>query len=192
MNANHLPNHLGAFVWHFLKPYKATVIAFILLAALAGLWGPLNSILIKSFINTLASNTPTSISSLYSIACLLVLNFIVFDNFTWRTIDFLNYKYEAGIKNQIIGQTLEYVLGASHQFFQDNLSGRISNQITTLADNLEIILHRISVDFIRGGSLLIATFIAAYTANAWFFYILFVWFIAFASFSICVTFRRHV
>ncbi|MDW9151015.1 ABC transporter ATP-binding protein [Legionella pneumophila] len=186
---NRLPNHLGSFMWHFLKPYRGIVILFILFALLAGFWGPSNSLLIKSFINTLAEKTSQDLSSLYWIAGLLVLNFIVFDNITWRTLGYLNYKYQAIIKNQIISQTFEYVLGGSTQFFQDNLSGRIADQITTLADNLEIILHRVSVDFLRGASLLVVSFITAYFVNVLFFYILFLWFVAFASFSIWMSAR---
>ncbi|AMP89735.2 ABC transporter ATP-binding protein [Legionella pneumophila] len=186
---NRLPNHLSSFVWHFLKPYRSIVMLFILLALLAGFWGPFNSLLVKSFINTLAAKASQDLSFLYWIAGLLVLNFIVFDNITWRTLGYLNYKYEAVIKNQIISQTFEYVLGGSTQFFQDNLSGRIADQITTLADNLEIILHRVSVDFLRGASLLVVSFITAYFVNVLFFYILFLWFIAFASFSIWMSAR---
>ncbi|CAM2964418.1 ABC transporter ATP-binding protein [Legionella worsleiensis] len=191
MNTNRLPSHLSSFVWHFLKEYKAVVILFILLALLAGFWGPFNSLLVKSFINALVAKSTPDTSSLYWIAGLLVLNFIIFDNITWRTLGFLNYKYEAVIKNQIIRQTFEYVLGSSTQFFQDNLSGRISDQITTLADNIEIILHRVSVDFLRGTSLLIVSFITAYYVNVMFFYILLLWFIAFATFSIWMS-RRLV
>ncbi|MDW9178604.1 ABC transporter ATP-binding protein [Legionella pneumophila] len=186
---NRLPNHLGFFIWHFLKPYKGIVILFIVLALLAGFWGPFNSLLIKSFINTLATKTSADMSSLYTIAGLLVLNFIIFDNVTWRTLGYLNYKYQASIKNQIIRQTLEYVLGASTQFFQDNLSGRIADQISTLAENIEIILHRVSVDFLRGASLLVVSFITAYLVNPLFFCILFFWFIAFATFSIWMSAR---
>ncbi|AMP92599.1 ABC transporter ATP-binding protein [Legionella pneumophila subsp. pascullei] len=189
MMTNRLPNHLSSFVWHFLKPYRSIVMLFILLALLAGFWGPFNSLLVKSFINTLAAKASQDLSFLYWIAGLLVLNFIVFDNITWRTLGYLNYKYEAVIKNQIISQTFEYVLGGSTQFFQDNLSGRIADQITTLADNLEIILHRVSVDFLRGASLLVVSFITAYFVNVLFFYILFLWFIAFASFSIWMSAR---
>lgn len=192
MNSNmFLPNHLSSFIWHFLKPYRWVVFLFILLALLAGFWGPFNSLLVKSIINTLASNPADKVTQLYWTAGLLVLNFIVFDNVTWRTLGFLNYQFEPIIKNQIISQTFEYVLGSSYQFFQDNLSGRIADQITTLADNLEIILHRVSVDFIRGTSLLIVSFITAYCVNTLFFYILLLWFIAFASFSILMS-RRLV
>ncbi|STX51745.1 ABC transporter ATP-binding protein [Legionella busanensis] len=187
--ANDLPNHLGSFIWYFLKPYRAVVFLFILLAVLAGLWGPFNSLLVKSFINTLTAKTNQHMSALYWIASLLVLNFIIFDNITWRTLEFLNYKYEAVIKNKIISQTFEYVLAASSQFFQDNLSGRIADQITTLADNIEIILHRVSMDFLRGSSLLVVSFITAYSVNVLFFYILLLWFVAFGLFSIWMSKR---
>jgi ATP-binding cassette subfamily B protein len=183
-NTNALSNQLGPFIWHFLKPYKAIVSVFVLLALFAGFWGPFNSLLLKSFINTLASKSSLDLSALYWMAGLLVCNFVLFDNVTWRTIGYLNYKYEAVIKNQIISQTFNYVLGSSYQFFQDNLSGRIADQITTLADNIEIILHRVSVDFLRGASLLMVSFITAYYVNVLFFYILFLWFVAFSLFSI--------
>lgn len=118
LSSNSLPNHLGSFIWHFLKPYKQLVILFILMALLAGFWGPFNSLLLKSFINTLAAKSTLDLSVLYWIAGLLVFNFVLFDNVTWRTLMYLNYKYEAVIKNQIISQTFHYVMGASHQFFR--------------------------------------------------------------------------
>lgn len=190
MNAASLPNRLSPLIGHFLKPYRGVVVFFVLLGALAGFWGPFNSILVKTFINALAASHGIA-TSLYWIAGLLVLNFIVFDNITWRTLHYLNYKYEAKIKNEVIAELFEYVLGASYQFFQENLSGRLADQITTFADNLETILHRISLDFIRGTSLLLLSFITAYLVNVLFFYIFFVWFIAFASFSIWMS-RRLV
>ncbi len=189
MNTNSLPTGVGTFAWHFLKPYKTVVVLFVVMGILAGFWGPFNSLIIKSLVNTLSAQAVFMPSSLYWSAGALVLNFILFDNITWRTLGYLNYKYEAVIKNQIISQCFEYVLGSSSQFFQDNLSGRIADQIKTLADNMEIILHRVSLDFIRGTSLLIVSFVTAYCVNALFFYILLVWFLAFASFSIWMSGR---
>ncbi len=83
---NRLPNNLGSFMWHFLKPYQGIVILFILFALLARFWGPFNRLSIKSFINTSAEKTSPDLSSLYCIAGLLVLYFLVFDNITWRTL----------------------------------------------------------------------------------------------------------
>jgi len=186
-----LPKTLPAFIWHFLKPYKFIALLFVCIPILAGFWGPFNSILLKDIIDLLPHLHSGDLSPVVWPAALIVLNFLVFDNLTWRFIGYINYKYQAVIKNEIIGETLNFVLGGTHQFFQDNLSGRIANQITTLADNIEIILHRISLEFIRGTSLLIVSFVTAYFVNPLFFYTLLVWFIAFASFSLLMS-RRLV
>ncbi len=189
---NHqLPKTLSSFIWHFLKSYKLIGSIFILLAILAGFWGPFNSILIKNIINILPQIKDGDMGPLILPAALIVLNFIVFDNFTWRSIGFINYKYQGVIKNKIMSETLNHVLGGGHQFFQDNFSGQIASQISTLADSIELILHRFSLDFIRGASLVVVSLIAAYTVNSKFFYILLLWFIAFASFSILIS-RRFV
>jgi ATP-binding cassette subfamily B protein len=175
---------LWSYVGQFLKPYKILVVIYVGLALLAGCWGPFNSMLIKYMVNCLSSPAIDSTSLLVWPAVLLVLNFIVFDNFTWRTIGYLNYKFQPVIKNLIISESFKHVLGSSHQFFHDNLSGRIASQINTLADNIERILHRIAPDFIRGFSLLMVSFISMYYVNPKFFYTLGLWFIAFTSFSI--------
>jgi ATP-binding cassette subfamily B protein len=179
-----LPKTLPSFIWHFLKPYKFIAMLFVSMPLLAGFWDPFNNILIKEIIDLLPRLDSANLSLALWPSALLVLNFLVFDNLTWRFIEYIKYKYQAVIKNKIIGETLNSVLGNSHQFFQDNLSGRIANQLTTLADNIEIILYRVSPEFIRGTSLLIISFMTAYFVNPLFFYILLIWSIAFASFSI--------
>lgn len=163
----------------------------ILLTSMAGLWGPFNSILIKHIIDILPLIGDGDVSSLTWPAALIVLNFIVFDNFTWRGKEYINYKYQAVIKKKIIRATMNQLLGESHQFFQDRLSGRIANQITILADNIELIVHNIVGEFLRGAALVIVALIASYIVNLIFFYVLFLWFIAFASFSIMMS-RRFV
>ncbi len=186
---NMLSQNLWSFVWHFLKPYKRIVVIYICLAMLAGFWGPFNSMLIKYMINTLSLLHNENVSLLTWPAVLLVLNFIIFDNVTWRLVEYLHCKFLPMIKNAIISETFRFVLGSSHQFFQNNLSGRISSQINTLADNIERILHRISADFIRGFSLLLIAFISTYYINPMFFYTLALWFITFFLFSIVMSKR---
>lgn len=186
---HHLPKTLPGFIWHFLKPYKNVCIVYVGLALLAGCWAPFNSMLIKDMINILSSLESENMSLLTSPAVLLVLNFIIFDNFTWRSIGYLNYKFRPVIKNQIISETFKFVLGSSHQFFHDNLSGRLSSQITTLADNVERILYPIFANFLRGFSLLMVAFITMYYVNPTFFYVLALWFLAFSSFSVLMSKR---
>lgn len=176
---------------HFLRPYKGVAFLFIMLGIVAGFWGPFNSLLIKHIINALPQVPHEGLSLLTWPAILIVLNFLFFDNITWRGIGYICYKFQASIKNEIIRGTMNFVMGGSHQFFQDTLSGRISSQITTLADNIELIIHSILPDFLRGASLLVVAFIMAYFVNPKFFYVLLLWFTAFSSFSILMS-RRIV
>ncbi len=163
-----LPKTLFRFIWHFLRAYTTIVIIFILLAIGASFWGPFNSLLIKHIINLLPNLSPSNISPLFLPASLIVINFIVFDNFTWRGSGYIIYKYQGIIKNNIIKETLEQVLNNSHQFFQDNLAGRISSQIMTLADNIELILSKISADLIRGLSLFFVSFLLVFRSIRYF------------------------
>lgn len=185
---NQLPKNLWSFVWYFLKPHKRTVLIYISLALLAGCYGPFNSMLIKHIINGLSSSPGENAPFLLALpACLLVLNFIIFDNVTWRGIGYLNYKYQPLIKNKIISETFASVLGLSLDFFHNSLSGRIASQITTLADNVEIILHNVSANFIRCFSLLLIALISTYAVHIIFFYILTLWALIFFVCSIIMS-----
>lgn len=163
------------------------VIIYVILAIAAGFWGPFNSILIKECINLLPDITHGDISVLIFPASLIVLNFIVFDNFTWRGINYIWGKFVPVIINKIMADTMDYVLSHSHQFYQNNFSGQISKQIGNLADGITRILTFNSANFLRGASLLLTAFIAAYFVNSIFFYILIIWFIFFASVSILMS-----
>ena len=181
-----LPKNLLSFIWHFLKAYKRVVVLYISLALLAGCWGPFNSMLIKDIINALDSHNT---ASLISLATLIVLNFIIFDNVTWRSIGYLNYKYNPVIKYRVVNETFHLILGASHQFFNNSLSGRVANHVTTLADNVERILFNTSHDLLRGASMLLIALVSMYFVNPKFFCVLALWFLVFSAFSIYMSKR---
>lgn len=187
MNKQLLPATLGAFLWHFLRQYKTVVYSFIALAIFAGFWGPFNSILIKNVINLLPEAHQGAVSILILPVSLIILNFIVFDNFTWRGITYIRCKFVPIIINNIIGASMDDVLGQSHQFFQDNLSGKISKQITNLADGIEVIITHVSSNLLRGASLLLMAFVAAYMVHPIFCLILIFWFVLFSSASIIMS-----
>jgi ATP-binding cassette subfamily B protein len=182
-----LPKLLFPFIWHFLKPHKSVVIIYVLLAVAAGFWGPFNSIIIKQLINLLPTVTGGDISVLIFPASLIVVNFIIFDNITWRGINYIWAKFVPIIVNRVMAETMDYVLSHSHQFYQNNLSGQISKQIGNLADGIIRIITYTSANFLRGASLLLTAFIAAYFVNSIFCFILLSWFILFAIVSILMS-----
>lgn len=179
-----LPKTLFSFIWHFLKPHKFIVAISVLCSIAAGFWGPFNNILIKEVINLLPSVTNGDISILIIPTSLVVLNFIIFDNVTWRSINYVWAKFVPVIQNKIIAQMLDHALSHSHEFYQTRLSGKLSKQITNLVDGITQIITFSSANFLRGTSLLVMAFIAAYFVNPIFCLILIAWFSCFAIFSI--------
>ncbi|MDX1924294.1 MAG: ABC transporter ATP-binding protein, partial [Rickettsiaceae bacterium] len=182
-----IPKTLFPFIWHFLKEHKKVVLLYIILCLLAGFWGPINSLLIKQLIDLLPNANDGNVSSLLLPAGLIVLNFIIFDNVTWRSINFIWAKYVPIIQNKIISSMTDYSLRHSHGFYQNNLSGKISKQITNLSDSIVTIITFKIANFLRCGSLLIAAFITSYFAHQVFCIILVCWFIIFAGFSISMS-----
>lgn len=172
-----LPSTLFPFMWHFLKQHQGAVVIYVLLALAAGCWGPCNSMLIKQVINLLPSATGGNISVLILPASLIVVNFIVFDNITWRGINYIRAKFAPVIMNRIIGALMDHCLAKSHSFYQDHLSGKISKQITNISEGLEILASGVVCHFLRGASLLLIGFIVAFGVNPIFCLILVVWFI---------------
>jgi ATP-binding cassette subfamily B protein len=187
MRISQLPKTLFPFIWYFLREYKFIVIIFVSLSLVAGFWGPFNSIIIKYIIDTLPQAQEGKTSALLWLTSSIIINFIIFDNFTWRGIDYIRFKFVPIIINHIVQQSMDYILGKSHQFFHDNLSGKITKQITNLADGIEKLITNIIPNFLRGSSLLFSAFVVAYFVNPIFFFILITWFIFFAGTSILMS-----
>lgn len=184
-----LPKTLFPFIWHFIKSYKIAMFFFCALAILAGLWGPFNSLLMKHVIDVLPQVTPNTLSILTWPSVLFLLNIVFVDNVAWRGIAYIYYKYLAIIKNNIIKETLSHVLSESHAFFQETMSGRISSQIQTLASEIESIVYRVAVDFLRSIALFFIAFTTVYYVNPMFFYTLITWAILFSILSLSLSKR---
>lgn len=184
---NSFPKTFFPFLWHFLSRFKLVVFIYVFLVVCAGFWGPFNSILLKNIIDLLPSVKDGDVSILILPVSLIVLNFIVFDNLTWRGFDYICCKLNPIVINQIIGETMDYALGKSHQYYQDNLSGKISKQITNLADGVESILSSAAPNFLRGVSLLLVSFVAAYFVNPVFSIILILWSISFVGVAVLMS-----
>ncbi len=181
-----LPNNLYLFIWHFLKPHKLFILLFIFFSIITGFWALINSYLLKYIVdslNTLQLNIDNTASIIFWPALFFIINFEI-HNISWRGISYLNYKYQPVIKNKIISETFEYVHKHAHQFFLDNLAGKISNQINILADNVERIVHQTPQHLIRCAVLLTATFITMHYVHPKFFCVLLAWLLVFLTFSL--------
>jgi ATP-binding cassette subfamily B protein len=164
-----LPKILFPFIWHCLKEYKHAVIIYVFLSLAAGLWGPFNSLLIKSLINLLPRVEHEDISILTLPSILIVINFIVFDNFTWRGLAYINYRFLPFLLNKIDSILLEYTLQHSYQFFQERMAGSLAKQMFNLIDGIEKIILSSARNIIKAVSLLLMAFAFAYSVSPIFF-----------------------
>lgn len=71
---------------HSLKPFLVPIMLMWLLAVIAGCWGSGNSLVIGYLINRLPEATHHDASILWWPAALVMLNFLVFDHFTSRSM----------------------------------------------------------------------------------------------------------
>lgn len=179
-----LPGALFPFIGHFLKAYKRSIVPYALLAFAAGFWGPFNSLLLKKLINRLPLAAQEGAGILGVPAALLVLNFIVLDNFTWRSMTYIRYRFLPALINQADSALLSYTLQHSHQFFQERMAGTLSKQIFQCVDGIEKILGSSLCNFLRASSLLLMAFICSFGVHPAFFWILVVWSLVFFGFSL--------
>lgn len=189
MDNTQLPNNLRSFIWYFLKPYKFAVLIYIICAIVTGFWGPINSYLLKIIINSLSVARSSNVVHLvFWPAVFFIVNLQVHE-LGWRGTSYIIYKFQPIIKNKIIQETFNYIHQQAHQFFQDNFAGKISNQISILADNIERILSERLRHLIRGLVLLLIGFISMFLVNPRFFYVLAIWLIIFVFFGIFLSRR---
>ncbi len=182
-----LPKTLFPFIWHFLQEYKPAAAIYALLAIAAGFWGPCNSMLIKQLINLLPHAVGGDTWILVFPASLVVINFIVFDNFTWRGITYIKYRFLPFILSKVDSALLNYTLQHSHQFFQERMAGTLSKQFFHLVDGVEKIISSSACHILRAASLLMMAFIFAYYVNPIFLFVLMVWSLFFFTISLIMS-----
>ncbi len=180
----HFPTTVFPLMLHFLAPFKWYAAAFVLCAMVSGLYGVFNSVLLKVVIDSLdqMAEASTIMSVIFWPALFFVINFEV-HNLTWRGIAFINGKVQPVIKNNIISETFAYVCKHSHRYFQDTLSGKISNNINVLATNMERAIHEILMHIIRCFVLLLGALVSMYSVHPVFFWGLFTWVFVFCVIS---------
>lgn len=181
-----LPSRLLEFIIYFIRPNTYLMLVLYGCAALSGLYGTINSYLIKLVIDIANTNYSKQSLAFHVIllpAILLVINHEV-HNLLWRGVQYMNMKIAPKIKNQIINQMFIYVNKHSLRFFQDNFAGAIASNINRIAEHIEIIINESLPFVIRGMVQLIFALITTYFVNPLFSITLFTWTIIFSSLSI--------
>lgn len=165
---------------HYVRPYKFYAVALASCAIMTGLCQVIHPYFTKLIINIFDSQN--AIQTAFWPGLFFVLSFEI-NNLSWRGMNFINYKTQASLKSDIISNTFTHVCEHSHKFFQDNLAGKISSNISTLAENIEKTLYTSFPHILRGLIVLLGTLFSMYLVNPLFFYGLLSWTLVFCTIS---------
>ena len=166
------------FIWNFLKYYKWKVF-FICLAiffdAFLIIIGPY---LLKVLIDKMSAYRDNFSlfeegQDLIIIICLFII-LSVFANLIWRSINYLSIKIFPEIRLITLSKTFSYIFLHSYQYFQDHMSGDLTNKIQNIGESIErIFMPTLSILHIFF-TILVATFIS-YSINIYFSIVLVIW-----------------
>lgn len=174
------------FSWKILKPYRF-YISFMLLTGI--LWGvnvSLSPYLLKIIIDSLAENK--AVQQVYLPAVIYVLLYF-FTAINFRALDWIKYKILPPIKKDTAMNMFDYIKHHSHDFFQNNFAGSMSNKVNDMVVNLESLLNSADEFFANFASFLIAI-VVMYTVNPIFALALFSWCVLF--FIISMIFSKSI
>lgn len=174
------------FSWKILKPYRFYISFMLLTGILWGVYVSLSPYLLKIIIDSLAENK--AVQQVYLPAVIYVLLYF-FTAINFRALDWIKYKILPPIKKDTAMNMFDYIKHHSHDFFQNNFAGSMSNKVNDMVVNLESLLNSADEFFANFASFLIAI-VVMYTVNPIFALALLSWCVLF--FMISIIFSKSI
>ena len=156
------PKSARAFISYFFRPYRIYFLILFFIILVVASYSTVQPYVLKKLIDaaTPLLGKQALIGATILPALILIILTIV-NNFAWRLNNYVILKSVPKLKADIINKTSDYVHGHSFKFFQDNLSGAISNRIIDLANNTDSLVQSTRELLVRFFILISAIFIAS-------------------------------
>lgn len=174
------------FSWNIFKPYRFYISCMLFTGILWGVYVSLSPYLLKIIIDSLAENK--AVQKVYLPAVIYVLLYF-FTAINFRALDWIKYKILPPIKKDTAMNMFDYIKNHSHDFFQNNFAGSMSNKVNDMVVNLESLLNSADEFFANFASFLIAI-VVMYTVNPIFALALLSWCVLF--FIISIIFSKSI
>lgn len=164
-----------SFLFNSVKPFKFYLglhfFVIIYGAIDISLWPYVSKVLVDKL-----STTPRDqiILEVWPTALLLVI-LTILPGLVLRICDYSWAKVTPLIKKKIISESMSYVMGHSHSFFQNNFSGALSSKIRDLFNITPKLLNVIIYGFIKVGLCVIVAFFTLFTVHKYFAFGLIIW-----------------
>lgn len=171
------------------KNQKLNLLSLVALIILTGLIPSIDSIFLQRLTDAIEKYSDEDLKKLNLIS--LTFKWVIVyglwwetQNIMWRLYDYAYLKIMPKIKARVVDEMYNYIQFHSHNYFQKNLAGDISNRITEASRSLEMIFAYINEKIIR--KLFIITFavITLFLVNNIVALIFLTWIIIFVSISL--------
>lgn len=177
--------HLKSFCWKILKPYKGIIALIFLSGALWGGYVSALPYLLKLIIDGLSASKP--IEALYWPAIGYVVAYgLAALNF--RALDIIKYRILPPIKKSISMEMFNYIKYHSHNYFQNQFAGALSNKVNDMVTSLESLLNSADTFFANFVAFLIAITVM-FTVHPVFSIALFIWCLLFFIISMGFSYK---
>ena len=176
---------LKKFFLDIVKPYKWYVLGLLITSSYWGINNSLSPYVLKLIIDkavTLEGDKAEVFSALLPTISIYILLWILICA-DMRLLDWIKLKFFPSIRYDLINNMFSYLNKHSHQFFQSNFSGSLSNKISDMTNGVINIFSTIDDGFAQFIGLLIAI-VTMLLINPIFALILFGWAIAFIAIAI--------
>lgn len=169
------PTTVYKFINYFFKPYRLYFVFLFIIIVFVALYIPVQSYVLKYIIDV-ATPLIGKKELLHAMLMPVVILFslTILNNLAWRLNNYINLKTVPHLKADIISQTSDYVHGHSFKFFQDNLSGAISNRILDLANNTDSLIST-GRELLLRFFILVSVIFITLLVNPLFFFIFLTW-----------------
>lgn len=141
-----VPKKLANFLWHFIRPYRATFFgmcfAVLLFAVLTSLTPYLMKVIIDGVeMHEKMAGSENLFSSLWRPVLLFILAYQALD-FTWAMYDYFKIKTLPKVREDIINKMFSYLQQHSYSYFQRQFSGSLSNKVSDMARGAESVISQ--------------------------------------------------
>ena len=156
------PKSTREFIGYFFRPYRIYFLILFFIILIVASYSTVQPYVLKKLID---AATPLlgkqALIGATILPALVLITLTIVNNFAWRLYNYVILKSVPKLKADIISQTSDYVHGHSFKFFQNNLSGAISNRIIDLANNTDSLIQSTRELLVRFLILVGAIFIAS-------------------------------
>jgi ATP-binding cassette, subfamily B, bacterial len=137
-----LPTKVLPFIWHFLKKEKPALTAIILLPLVWACASAINPYILKTIIDVVVnfSGPPEEIWTVAALPVIIYLSFQTAVSISYRLKEWIWMKTIPKTKAKIRASIFAYVQNHSYSYFQDHLSGTLSNKVLDIVRSFENIL----------------------------------------------------